>query len=132
MMDSRMERWNRGAEQKKRRIGIYLMGLADGLGDGTLAAPEISPIIDVLEQEIESLIKSYGESSPQGTATLRVSFLEVLDLYLQGLDKLRNYVATEDRQRLDESKALAERAVELTDIIQVLMKENEEFLKDSR
>jgi hypothetical protein len=132
MMDSGMDQWKRGTPEKRSRglLGRYLMSLADGLHEGTLAPHEVTPLLDQLSEEIGATRGKYIEPSPPGTTAIQMSFLEILDLYAQCLDRMKIFAGTEDKERLKESKLLAERAIELGEILESLMKENDELLKD--
>jgi hypothetical protein len=107
----------------------YIRDLANHMALGTaLPWDQVNESLETIQEHLEGMIKEYQQPAPDGAEVVQQFMLEAMELFLEAVDGLYEFLESKDRDRLSESVIKAEEANDILGCVEYALEQNKQYL----
>lgn len=105
------------------------------LGDHLLSEPEFNKdalknALDMVSADVEEIRRGFMDEAPAGLESVRDFMRESLDLYMQSIEDMKQYMTSEERDYLEQAMVKAEEAEDIMGAIDQVIQEHSDWLNE--
>jgi hypothetical protein len=113
----------------KMDLGAYIKSL----GEHLLCEPvynrdALDEALSTITGDIQDIRQNFNRQAPPGLESVQTFMLESLNLYMQSIDDMRNYMSSEDRDLLEQALVKAEEAEDIVVALEEVIQDRKDWL----
>lgn len=121
------------AQDENVELDMDLKTYIRSLGEHLLSEPEfdkeaLKKALDMVSHDVDDIRESFADAPPPGLEPVRDFMMESLNLYMQSIEDMRQYMGSEERDYIEQALMKAEEAEDIMSAIDHVIQEHRDWL----